>query len=250
MLGIFIRDVSAQAPSRSSTLTSLTGLTTLDESSASSTASSSTTTTSRSRSSTAESLKAFKPSFSRSPTTSSGLGGSTRSGQASPTMRSRAGSLLRGVAGGGGSQPTTATGHPGPDLAAANVLLEKASSSNSPAALTDSPNASSATLPAVQPGETSEDVLDPLYANLPLSPQLTPSIVGAAQDSPNELMDEAISSARAKALRRADEFRGRFDKNCRELAKVGVVVEKFRRVEEVEDVVRAVVRGEKRAPTK
>lgn len=222
-------------------MTSFTPLDSSASSSASSTSSSSssttTTTTSggRSRSSTLERFgkpSAFLPS-------------ALRSGTSSP--RSRSGSLLstKGAAPAAVEQ-TTATGNPSTDLAAADVILKLQQAALDKRRDADDPvdaNAAEPSSLASVPGEHSEDVLDPLYATLPPSPQLTPALVTAAQDNPAELMDEAVSSARAKALRRADEFRGRFDKSRRDLRKLGVVVEKFRRVEEIEDLMRDLVNG-------
>lgn len=50
-----------------------------------------------------------------------------------------------------------------------------------------------------------------------------------------------MSSARIKALKAAEAFRGRFEKAKRELELKGVVVEKFREVGEVEQRVRKLV---------
>jgi len=267
VLGIFIRDVSARPASKPPT--GLSSMTPLDSSAASiassstsSSSSSSTTPTTtggtttpaagggRSRSSTLDSTRRL---------VKSSIPSALRSGMASPrptTSRSRSSSLLRGT-----TQPTTATGRPVADFEAAEVALKLeqaaarltatagggAVADDQPPGPLSGPSERAALGQATAaPGELSEDVLDPLYADLPPSPQLTPTIVSAAQDgggAADELLDEAVSSARAKALRRADEFRERFRKSRKALRKLGVVVEKFRRVDEVEELVRDLVNG-------
>lgn len=82
----------------------------------------------------------------------------------------------------------------------------------------------------------SEDALDPL-STAPSSPKLTAAVV----EHPEEAAQEMMTSARIKALKAAEAFRGRFEKAKRELGEKGVVVEKFREVGEVEERVRRLV---------
>ena len=63
-------------------------------------------------------------------------------------------------------------------------------------------------------------------------------------EHPEEAAEEAMTSARIKALKAADAFRGRFEKAKRELEPKGVVVVRFREVADVEERVRALVFGE------
>ena len=63
-------------------------------------------------------------------------------------------------------------------------------------------------------------------------------------EHPEEAAEEAMSSARIKALKAAEAFRGRFDKAKKDLEPKGVPVVRFREVGEVEERIRALVFGE------
>lgn len=230
ILGIFIRDVTS-GPSRSSTGNTFA--------SSSSTSSASSIRSDRSTPPASPSLaaittgsvvesssgpgrvhriaSAIRPGFTRSSTT------------ATTPSRSRSNSLLAPAqALNPTNEPTwdaLSPNNPPFDLAIANTSLERQQQANNEST----------------PPTVSESDLDPVD-NAPPSPKFD----AVAVTVPDEVVaEEAVSSARAKQLKRAEEFAGRFMKARSELGVKGVVVEKFREASEIEEIVHGLVFGKK-----
>lgn len=89
----------------------------------------------------------------------------------------------------------------------------------------------------------SEDALDPLLATAPPSPTIPYSTI-VNPDAVDEVVEEAVTSAQAKQLKRAADFRERFYRAQGELSQKGVLVAKFGEVAEIEEQVRSLVFGE------
>ncbi|CDZ96663.1 Domain of unknown function DUF2183 [Phaffia rhodozyma] len=160
-------------------------------------------------------------------------------GQKTPTMTS--------------STASTSVEQPeGPDMNLVDSKLalgEQTLSSSSSSSASLSSSSAQPTSQTENAGVYSEDVLDPLYASRPASPQFGASSMtasapvgasttldGVFTDEPQSLdIEEVMSSAMLKQIKQADGFRARFDAARDRLESKGVKVLKFRDVEEIEE---------------